>query len=267
VLKGGELAVHGFAFDGYEISSNPFGALEIPEDEALHVAVAHGTEREHQPPDGESYAPFDAADAAAPGLVYLALGHFHRMTEVGGDLPTRMYYSGAPEAHGFGQTGPRHYLEVEIEDGDVQVTPVACSQVVYATHDVDCREMAASQELVDAIRGCAGAGDGAQIARITLKGPCEPSIVAELPAVYDAVASEFEYVQLVDETEPVEDYEELAAEPTGLGAFIARVNQEAADAPDAERRALLERAREVGLAAYRRQKVPIRGLDFEGGGA
>lgn len=267
VLGEGRLVIHGFAFDDFEISSNPFGTLEIPQDDALHVAVAHGTERAHQPPDGKSYAPFDAAEAAVPGLAYLALGHFHRMTEPEGDHPTRMCYSGAPEAHDFGQAGPRHYLEVEIDNGEVGITPVPSARVVYATHDVDCREMATSQELVDAIRGCALEGDTPQIARITLKGPCESTVLGELPAVYDAVASEFEYVQLVDETEAAEDYEELARETTSLGAFIARMNEEVADAPDAARRALLERAREAGLAAYRGQKLGIRGLDFEGGAA
>ena len=84
-LYEGRLCVHGFAFDGYDISSNPFGALQIEGPQgALHVAVAHGSERGHQPPEGKSYAPFDAAAMAHPLLKYVALGHFHRVTEIAG---------------------------------------------------------------------------------------------------------------------------------------------------------------------------------------
>jgi len=35
------LVVHGFAFDGPDISSSPFGKLAVPDDGRVHVAVAH----------------------------------------------------------------------------------------------------------------------------------------------------------------------------------------------------------------------------------
>jgi len=64
-VKGGLLTVHGFGFDGPSLSINPFGTLTI-EGKSIHVAVAHGSERGHQPPDKSAYAPFDARDAAPP---------------------------------------------------------------------------------------------------------------------------------------------------------------------------------------------------------
>ncbi|NIA16069.1 MAG: hypothetical protein GWP08_18570 [Nitrospiraceae bacterium] len=267
ILADGQLVVHGFAFDGYELSTNPFGSLRIPEDDAVHVAVGHGTERAHQPPDGKTYAPFDAADAAPPGLAYLALGHFHSVTEVAGPFQTRMFYSGAPESQDFGQKGVAHYLEVEIEEGRVEVKSVPSSRVVYDAYIVDCGEMESAQALTDELRTRAAQQPVPQIARLTLRGACPPSFLSEIPAVLDAVAPEFEYLDLVNETTPLEDYEELARETTSLGAFVKCLNERIADAPDAGRRGLLVRAREIGVAAYREQSVSIRGIDAEGGGS
>jgi hypothetical protein len=100
-----------------------------------------------------------------------------------------------------------------------------------------------------------------------LTGLCRPSILAELPGVQDAAADGFEHLVLLDETTPAEDFEELARETSTLGAFIGRLNDEIRDAPDPQRKRLLERAREAGLAAHRDQKLAIPGLDIGGDGS
>jgi DNA repair exonuclease SbcCD nuclease subunit len=264
VLNGGALVVHGFAFDGYDVSSNPFGQLEVPEDGAVHVALAHGTERAQQPPDGKSYAPFDAQTAAPRGLAYFALGHFHRVTEIAGALPCPMWYCGAPEGHGFDEMGPHHYLEVEIDGGGTSVKPVPAANVIYTEYTVDCSGFATAQQLVEALRGLATSGTGPEVARVWLTGLCASSIASELAPVYDAVAANFEHLLLIDETLPDEDYEELAQETTTLGALMSRLNSEIRDTPDAARRQALERARQVGLAAYRDQRLPVAGIEGKG---
>jgi DNA repair exonuclease SbcCD nuclease subunit len=265
-LKDGQLVVHGFAFDGFDISVNPFGALEVPADGAVHIAIGHGTERAHQPPDGESYAPFDAVAAAVPGLRYVALGHFHRLTPIPAPSGIVMYYPGAPEGHGFDETGPHYHLEVEIEADDVRATPVPSATVHYATHEVDCSDFTTSHQVVEAIRLRRRSVDAPQVARVTLTGVSPQSIIGEIPAIYDAVAHEFEHLSLIDETTPLEDYEAVARETTTLGEFLRRLNEEIRDAPDPARRRLLERTREVGLAAYRDRKIGIVGLDVAGDG-
>ncbi len=263
-ILNGAAQIHGFGFDGFEISANPFGTLRLPDDGRVHVAVGHGTERAHQPPDGKSYAPFDAAAAATPGLAYLALGHFHDVTEIKGDFATVMYYSGAPESHGFNHPGMRHYLEVEIADGPAQVTRVPSARAVYASYELDCSALATAQQAIDRIRAWGAAAATPQIARVTLTGTCLPSVAAELAAIQDAVASDFEYLAIRDESVLAEDYDELARETSSLGTFVRRLNEEIADAPDPERRRMIARAREVGLAAYREQKLPIFGLGLAG---
>jgi len=259
---GRRLVVHGFAFDGWDISRNPFGSLAIEDDGATHVAVAHGSERRHQPPDGQLYAPFDAPAAAALRLSYLALGHFHNAIEIPAN-GTPMYYSGAPEGHDFSETGPHYYLEVDLDEDGVRVTRVPSAQIIYETRAVDCSTAASSQDLIDRLRGLART-DVKLAARVTLCGSCPLSLIGELPAVKDAVSGDFEYLDLIDSTSPLEDYNELARDTTSLGEFVTRLSEAIRDAPDLGRRAVLERAREVGLAAYRGQRIGIRGIELGG---
>jgi DNA repair exonuclease SbcCD nuclease subunit len=261
-VKDGALTVHGFGFDGPEPSANPFGSLRIGETcGTTHVAVAHGSEKSHQPPSKESYAPFDAVEAAADGLAYLALGHFHSLTEIPGDFGTTIYYSGAPEGHGFREPGVRHHIEVEIDGVAVEVNPAVSSRVVYATHTLSCDCFSSSQDLLDAVRRATRDESRSQLARITLTGLCPPAIRSELPSIRDTLAQDFELLEFVDRTESIEDYAKLGREDTSLGILIRRLSQEIADATEKGRRQLLERAREVGLAAFRAREVEIRGLE------
>lgn len=262
-VAGGRLTVHGFAFDGPDLSKNPFGTLVIEQNGSVHVAVGHGSERRHQPPEKQNYAPFDAHTAATEGLDYLALGHFHSLTPIENESATTIYYSGAPEGHGFGETGVCCYLELEMDAGQVHVRPVASSRVVYSAYSVDCTDFTTTQELVEAIRTFANRSSLPQIARVVLNGAASPALQAGLSAIYDAVSGQFEHIEMVDATRPAEDYATLARETTSLGAFIRKLSEECADAPDAAQIQLLERAREVGLAAFRGYELGIRG--FEGG--
>ncbi len=261
-LKDEKLIVHGFGFDGPEIATNPFGDLRVRRLEGrVQVAVGHGSERGHQPVDKEACAPFDAATAAVKGLDYLALGHFHSATPIEGEFDTVMHYAGAPEGHNFDETGPRYYLEVEIDDKGVRVTPVASSSVVYSTHTVDCSDFDTAEQVIEAIRAIGTDSEQAQVARVTLVGLCGPDLHISIPAIHGAAASAFEALDLVNAAERMEDYEELARENTCLGVFIRKLNEETADAPDEARRRFVKRARELGLAAYRQRQPAIYELE------
>lgn len=255
------LTIHGFAFDGPDISSNPFGRLVAPRDGRIHVAVAHGSESSYVPSEKTAYAPFRAADAAPEGLAYLALGHYHGMRRITGNFATQMYYSGAPEGHNFGETGVHHYLEVDIDASGARVTPVPSSRAVYAAHVIDCSGFSSAQELVNAIRALPREADAAQIARITIVGACDDTCRAELNAAYDAVAGDYEYLRLVDATEPVEDLASLAQENTSLGAFVGILNNELRDGAGSPRQRMLQRARAIGISAYRGRPLTVPGSE------
>lgn len=262
-VRDGALTVHGFAFDGPDVSCNPFGTLRIPSDESVHVAVAHGSERSHQPEGKSAYAPFDAHDAAADGLAYLALGHFHGYTPIEGSFGARMAYSGSPEGHGFRETGEHHFVEVTVDTGTIDIRPVPSARVWYETHRIDCAGLQSSQDIVRTLRGLAEASPKRLVARVALAGASTVDVAAELESIYDAVSGHFEFLELRDETTPLDDYEALAREETSLGLFVRALNEEIADQTDAARRDMVARARELGVAAFRERRLSIRGLERE----
>jgi len=259
----GNVTVHGFGFDAPYITKNPFGQLWIPEkrQSELHLAVAHGSERSHQPPDKEDYAPFSAKDVAVPGLDYLALGHFHHMQEINGDFDTRIFYAGSPEGLSFKETGEHVHLEIEVEEGRLTVTPVPSARIRYFDETLFCDEFKSSQEVIETIRGFIQSLDTKPIGRITLTGACDAAIKNEMGFIHDATALEFEYLELVDNTAPIEDYDELAREDTSMGVFVAALNREIAESANAGRITMFKRARELGVAAFRDRNVEIHGLE------
>lgn len=257
------LTVHGFAFDGLEISKNPFGSLRVPDDGRVHVALGHGSEMGSLPPGKGAYAPFHAADAAPEGLSYLALGHFHGHKIIEGPFTTTIAYAGTPEGHGFGETGTRCFLEVEMDAGNVHVRPATGNRTVYVTHTVDCSDFTSSQQIIESIRAYPKPDGLAVVARVTLTGENRPEWRHEIQAIHDALSGHFEFLDLFDATTELEDYALLARDHTSLGAFVARLNAELDDTTALQRRRMLRRAREVGLAAYRGLDLPIEGAEGE----
>jgi len=264
-LKQADLTVHGFAFDGPDISSNPFAMLQIPDDGRFHVAVAHGSERAHLPAGKACLAPFDAPAAVPEGLDYFALGHYHGALPIAGAFAAAVHYAGAPQGHGFHEPGNRHYLEVELEAGShgpmVRVQPVASSKTVFCTYTRDAMDCATPEELTEALRATARAEERPQAARVVMTGPCTHAVQDALPAVCEAVADAFEFIHIEDATYSAEDYPDLSQEATSLAAFVRRIDREIQDAPDEARRRMLIRTRDVGLAAYRGRDLPIRGTE------
>ena len=53
----------------------------------------------------------------------------------------------------------------------------------------------------------------------------------------------------------------MAREDTSIGLFVGALNRDIAEAADASRIEMLERARELGVAAFRNRNVEIRGLE------
>ncbi len=257
----GQLIVHGFAFDGPDISRNPFGELRIDGTEGgVHVGVAHGSERAHQPKEKDAYAPFDAASAAARGLSYLALGHFHAHTSIEGPFETTIRYSGAPEGHSFKETGAHYFLEIEIVDHGVRVNPATASRFVYDVQALHCDGFNSSQDVLDAVRALKNPDFGAHVLRVLFTGVCSDDLRAEFGAIKDVLDQEFEWLEFADETRPTEDYEALSHEDSSVGAFAATLSAQIADATDPARREMLARAFEVGLAAFRRRELEVRGM-------
>ena len=254
-LDDAPLTVHGFAFDGPAISHNPFGELSIPADGRTHVAVGSGAWKQIRPGAQPGEAPFDADNAAVPGLAYLALGGHPSHVQIPNSHEVTAHYAGAPETAGFGHGDEPCFLEVELEGGGresgVRVTPVTSGSLTYMQRDFDCSGVRSPAQLADTLAGIGRGAQGNRIARIRLTGRRPLTAPLDLPAIEREAGPQFVHLELLDDTEPPEDFEQLARGHGSLALFTDRLNREIAGTADAGRVRMLRRARSLGIEAYR----------------
>ena len=254
------LTVFGFGFDGPTPSRNPFGALHVPDDGRVHLAVGHGSEETCRPKGKAVCASFAAENASPPGLHYLGLGHYHQTIAVRGAQGARVYYSGAPDALGFSDEGPRRCLEVEVDYHEdtvrrLRVTPCPSAHTEYLDETVDCSELADGLALENAVSRVLKDGPLSTMLRLRLTGAASSSVRAALPSLASHLAEGVAYLDLRDDTAPNAWLNYQDTKDTSLGVFAAQMQQQIQDAPDQRLRRMLTRAAALGFEAYH-GKVP-----------
>ena len=261
------LTVHGFAFTGPDMPGDVFARLRVPRDGRMHVALAHGAERSCLGPDDKPRAPFDLFAVAQPGLHYLALGHLHRMIAVRQDQGFQAWYSGPPEGRDFAEPGPMHLLEVEIIPAEpnasatVLVAPRQSSRLVYASAEIDCSALPDVNALTEAVLERLAQPDMAVVTRVVLTGTASPVLYEELAGLSQSLEGRFEAVRIDDHTRPDDDLAATGREDTALGEFVRQLTEARDAAVDPARRAVLDRAREVGLAVFLGREPRVRGME------
>jgi DNA repair protein SbcD/Mre11 len=263
-LRQTPLTVHGFGFESSTPpEENPFGTLDLPGDSRMHIAMGHAIERCFAAEETEALV-FDAGLAIPPGLRYLALGGHPEALRLhpAGEAPAgaEAWYCGVPESHGFHETGKTGFLEVTFGPDRMDVLHHASGRGVYASCGIDCEKFSSVQAIADAVRAAIPEGGRETVMRAVLHGFCHPAMRDALPRLHTLLEKDLPFLILEDNTRAAEDYAETAREKTGLGVFLQRINREIADAPDARRLAVLERARECGVAACRGLETPVAGL-------
>ncbi len=264
---GAPLTVHGFAFTGADMPGDVFARLRVPRDGRVHVALAHGAERSCLGPEDEPRAPFDLSAVAQPGLHYLALGHIHRMIAVRQDQGFQAWYPGPPEGRDFDESGPMHLLEVEIVPPEantpatVLVAPRQSSKLVYATAEIDCFALPDADAVAAAVVERLSQPDTAVVARAVLIGMAPPELREDIAGMVQSLEGRFEAIRIDDHTRPDDDFAAMGREDTALGEFVRNLTEEHDAAVDPVRQAVLDRAREVGLAAFLGREPQVRGME------
>lgn len=116
----------------------------------LHVGIAGSDAYRMDEFNEQMVAPGDIPE----GVDYVALGHYHRYSEVA-DM---MYYSGSTERHGFGEIGQdKGFIELDLGSGTVEFHRLDVRGMVDL-EPVDATNMS-SLEVFDAIRDRVEQGD------------------------------------------------------------------------------------------------------------
>jgi hypothetical protein len=253
-IRGGRLIVHGLGYNGEGVPRNPYRNFELEQldGDGLHVAISYGWEKH----------PGRKADAKVfDRLAYIALGGMRTAGDPDETISPKAYYSGAPQALGFGDDAGHQFLEIEVLAGEAHVRRVPSSRVSFVALELDCAGLRSVDDVARAARTRLASEALPVLLRLTLTGTCAPAIRGNLRAVQDALTGELHHVQVIDQTIANTEYDALAQEDSSVGSFIRTLNEELRDCTDDARRRLLVRARDAGMAAFTRQACEVTGLE------
>jgi len=250
------IAVWGAGHNGPAVRQNLLRELRLDPSRPA-VALLHGSDASAVPEGKMAHCPFEAEDVDRCGAAFVLLGHYHRMRLWPAASP-RCGYPGSPEPLGFDEGGPHYVLLLTVGEGPAAVEPVRINEVSYRTERVDVAGMSTSDQVREAIVSLSGDGSPSpDIVRVLLEGQAEPHLDLGGEALLSATADRFRYLDIVDQTHPAFELDELAEEATTRGAFVRLMGRriEVAAGPDLER---LENALRYGLQAFANLEVRPR---------
>ena len=237
-----EYTLWGRAFTDSHQDTCPLEGLSVPDDGRVHLACLHGDV------DGTGdYGPIPAADIAASGLDYLALGHVHQFSGLKKAGKTRWAYPGCPEGRGFDELGEKGVLYVEAEPGHVtaEFIPLAKRQYEIITADVTGR-LGALSEILEVLPD----RTSHLICRLILTGESERIDLDNLQRTLDP---EFYGLTILDRTRLPRDLWARREEDALTGLFLREMWDRCEKEPDNE---LYQLAARCGLAALEGGEEP-----------
>jgi len=245
------LAVHGFGYRTKDTAGDIFCRLRVPRDGRFHVAVGHGTERNHAQQGVKPRATFSLSDILQPGLHYLALGHVHRLEPVAREPQFHAWYPGPPEPLDFDESGPRGFLEV-VFDGqaerephiDTLFRPATTHRVQEFVVDIAYSDPKTLSHLLAAVEVPAET-----MVLLRLQGEGQLETRAAMLRSAAAYRDAFRWLGVHDETRCAVPPESCRVEDTVLGDFCRMLNQTLETAPDADARERIAMALQAGIAA------------------
>ncbi len=252
----GETAIWGIGHTGPGIFDNKLRELNV-NGNGVNLALFHGSDISALPEGKSAHCPFEREDVERSGADFALLGHYHRMRLWPPESP-RYGYPGSSEPLDFGEEGAHHVLLATVERGIVAVEPLQINEVSYQTTELDVTGVSTSDHVRAAIRHLAGdEGPSGTITRVVLTGQAESDLDLDARALRDACHEQFRYLEVLNQTTPAFDLEEVREETTTKGAFARMLLERLAEAPEAERE-LIEQAMQYGLQAFAGREVKQR---------
>ena len=214
--------IHGFSYYGKELRDPVLDGIKAPQDDRIHVLLAHGGDASH--------LPIKYSELAASGFDYIALGHIHQPKLFKG---THMAFCGSPEPLDKTDIGPRGCFVGEVtKDGfSIMWHPLAKTQ--YRRLDIVSDISLTQGALEDTVREELEFHPE-DILVVHLSGSREPDFEIDK----DAVLALGRVADVIDETTPEYDLDRLLREHDGdiVSYYIQTLGDE--DASPATKKAL-----------------------------
>lgn len=205
----------------------------------------------------DRYNPVSSSELGALGYDYHALGHFHNSRTYEG--LKNAFNPGSPEPLGFDEPGIHGILSVEAvlseQDGislTVKQIPIAARRYVEKTLDISGIE--GIEELTARIKSVLEACDPQRdITRLTLTG--RTPLVMDIGMLNADIFGQWLNGRILNDTQPLRDYEALKREPGLKGAFIREMQVRLGRCEDHHKTRMLIRAMELGLEALENGRI------------
>ncbi len=248
--------VYGYAFTSISMDSCPFTEFAVEDPEAINILVAHGNMLRKNAED----CPITLADIRSTNFDYIALGHIHNLHEIQCEEDQWYGYCGSPEPRDFGETDWHGIYAVDMgkADGEFVCKPefVRMASKRYMVERLSVTGAQQPEEILDAVKNLLSGKDYGEetLLRLVIEGDVAPSL--ELPAEeIKALAAQLAYLEIVDETAPLFDYDYLAADPTIRGAYFRQLLPKL-KSNDAREREVASKALRFGLSVLTGGELP-----------
>lgn len=240
------ISVSGAAFDRAKSERRAFEGLDLPGD-LRSIVLAHAS---YELFEGqvERYHPFSAAEMSGVPASYIALGHYHRFNQISADGTTACY-PGTPEGISFDapETDERFILVGNFgDDGRVEIQPVQVNRRTMRTAGIDCTSFETQSSLLDAVRKLC---DLNALIQVKLSGSPNSQVAAGLNQLADRFRESCLYL-CADSSDLSLPIDLPADDRTIRGRFCKELLRRMENCTDNERRRLLRRALDLGLAAF-----------------
>ena len=218
--------IHGFSYHTAEIREPLLDQIDAPDDNRIHILMAHGGDSTH--------LPFDKRSLALSRFSYIALGHIHKPEIL---AERKMAFAGSLEPLDKTETGQHGMMVGEINFATHQLTslqfvPMASAQ--YIPLVIDITPETTNTELAHRLRQEVQKRGVQHIYRFRIRGKRDPEIQFDL----DMLAYQLRIVEILDETEPQYDFNQLFAQHPSdmIGFFVQALQKE--DMSPVEKKAL-----------------------------
>lgn len=150
-----------------------------------------------------NYLPLDIDNLNALNFDYIALGHIHKAKI----FSNKIAYCGSPEPLDFGELGNHGIIEGSIEDGETSIQFIPFSLRSFHELRLDIDGHMSHQDIINKIRNIDHGNKSRDFYRIDLNGLMQQDI--DLRSIFREAKSHFYHIELIDNTRPDYDLEEL----------------------------------------------------------
>lgn len=248
--------VYGYAFTSISMDHCPFTEYQAEDPDAINILVAHGNMLQKNAED----CPITLADIRSTNFDYVALGHIHNVHELNSEDDQWYGYCGSPEPRDFGETGWHGIFSLELNKNEEgffckpQFVKMASRRYMVETLNVTGAEH--SEAILDAAKQLLAERDyqDETLLRIKFVGEIAPSAQVPVEEIKDS-GRHLAYLEIVDETAPLFDFDYLAADPTIRGAYFRQLLPKLKSA-DVREREVAAMALRYGLSVLSGEELP-----------